>query len=93
MQVLSFFSSYSLVYLDHSVVICCLCLLCLSSLDERGSGSRRGKRKSDDDSDADADSPKSKVKKKKILFLDIENKHHFPTSAGAPTTRHVTYIE
>ena len=94
MQVLSFFSSYSLVYLDHSVVICCLCFLCLSSLVERGSGSsRRGKRKSDDDSDADADSPKSKVKKKKILFLDIENKHHFPTSAGAPTTRHVTYIE
>lgn len=64
MQVLSFFSSYSLVYLDHSVVICCLCLLCLSSLVERGSGSRRSKRKSDDDSNADADSPKSKVKKK-----------------------------
>lgn len=67
MQVLSFFSSYSLVYLDHSVAICCLCFLCLSSLVERGSGSRRSKRKSDDDSDADADSPKSKVKKKKYF--------------------------
>lgn len=92
MQVRSFFPSYLLVYLDHSVAICCLCLLCLSSLVERGSGSRRSKRKSDDDSDADADSPKSKVKKK-ILFFEIENKHHVPTSAGAPTTRPVTYIE